>query len=74
MINKIDCFAYESGTCRILDDADCKNCSTYKTWEQTYEEQKKCEKRLNAICKKFQFEYGIPKEILNIFKERDKMK
>lgn len=74
MINKTDCFAYESGTCRILDDADCENCSTYKTWEQTYQEQKKCEKRLKNIAKIYQFEYSIPKEILQQFRKKERNK
>ena len=43
---KTDCFAYGCSDgefeCRILDDMqNCENCSTYKTWHQCYEEQKK---------------------------------
>ena len=69
---KTDCFAYGCSDgefkCRILDDMqNCENYSTYKTWHQCYEEQKKCRKRLTAICKKFQFEWSIPEDILRGF-------
>ena len=74
MINKTDCVASECGTCRILDDANCENCSTYKTWEQTYEEQKKCEKRLKDRGGIYEFKYSIPKDILQQFRKEERNK
>lgn len=69
---KTDCFAYGCSDgefeCRILDDMqNCENCSTYKTWHQCYEEQKKCYKRLKELSKKFKFEWSIPEDILRGF-------
>ena len=74
---KKDCFAYGECDgvfeCRILDDMqNCENCSAYKTWKQCYEEQKKCRKRLTAICKKFRFEWSIPNDILRGFIEDER--
>lgn len=74
---KTDCFAYDKCGCRIFEHEDnwqCDNCSSFKTWKQCYEEQKKCEERLKAICKKFAFQYSIPKEILNEFRKEERMK
>lgn len=70
---KEDCFAYDKRGCRVLDDMQtCDNCSTYKTWKQCYEEQKKCRERLTAICKKYRFEWSIPNDILRGFIEDER--
>lgn len=71
---KTDCFAWHPSGCRVFECEDkwnCDNCSSYKTWEQCYEEQKKCEKRLKEMCKKFRFEYSIPADILKELRLKD---
>lgn len=62
---KTECFAWSMNGCRVIDgETDCANCSTYKTWDECYLQQLKCQKRLQAICKKFEFEFSIPEEKL----------
>lgn len=70
---KTDCFAFckEKDCCRVFEgDVDCAECSTYKTWDECYLQQLKCQKRLQAICKKFEFEFSIPAEKLEELQEK----
>ena len=59
---KTDCFAYSQSGCNALNRYDCQNCSTYKTWEQCHEEQKKC--KVRAEANGYIFRWNLPEAML----------
>lgn len=70
-----DCFAYSEPNgvprCSVLNHIKCENCKTYKTWEQVYEQQKACKKRLADRLPNVTYQITVPKKILAILEEED---
>lgn len=68
MINaQTDCFAYTQEGCRALNTCDCTNCKTYKTWEECYNQQKKCLER--CLERGIKYEITLPKDIIAKFSQ-----
>ena len=63
----LDCFAYDSGTCRVLSNTNFEKgkCPFYKTREQTKEERARTMKRITSLGMSDLFEKYVWSDVKN---------